>query len=103
MESRLYGVSSAEVVTVDPDEIDRVHACYVAIAVAGSATSEQRDYLHETGRKLCRDKGAEVIVLGGTDLSLAFGGENPGYPTLDSAIIHADAIARVAMDLESPR
>ncbi|KDR44614.1 aspartate/glutamate racemase family protein [Caballeronia glathei] len=103
MESRLYGVSSAEVVTVDPDEIDRVHACYVAIAVAGSATSEQRDYLHETGRKLCRDKGAEVIVLGGTDLSLAFGGENPGYPTVDSAIIHADAIARVAMDLESPR
>jgi aspartate racemase len=103
MASRLYGASSAEVVTVDADEIDRVHACYVAIAVAGFATPEQRDYLHETGRKLCRDKGAEVIVLGGTDLSLAFNGEDPGYPTLDSAIIHADAIARVAMDLEAPQ
>jgi aspartate racemase len=103
LESGLYGVSSAEVVTVDPEEIDRVHACYVAMAVAGFATPEQRDYMHEAGRKLCRDKGAEVIVLGGTDLSLAFSGEDPGYPTVDSAIIHADAIARVAMDLESPR
>jgi aspartate racemase len=80
----------------------RVHACYVAIAVAGSATPEQRDYLHETGRKLCRDKGAEVIALGGTDLSLAFDRADPGYPTVDSAIVHADAIARVAMDLALP-
>ncbi|GAB2895602.1 aspartate/glutamate racemase family protein [Paraburkholderia jirisanensis] len=103
MESGLYGVSSAEVVTVDPDEIDRIHACYVAIAVAGFATPEQRDYLYEAGRKLCGDKGAEVIVLGGTDLSLAFDGQDPGYPTVDSAIIHADAIARVAMDLQPPR
>jgi len=100
MESGLYGVSSAEVVTVDRDEIDRIHACYVAIAVAGFATPQQRDYLHDAGRKLCGNKGAKVVVLGGTDLSLAFAGEDPGYPTVDSAIIHADAIARVAMDLE---
>jgi aspartate racemase len=103
MESGLYGVSSADVVTVDSDEIDRIQACYVAIAVAGFATPQQRGYLYEAGRKLCEDKGAEVIVLGGTDLSLAFDGEDPGYPTVDSAIIHADAIARVAMDLASPR
>ncbi|MFC0402374.1 aspartate/glutamate racemase family protein [Paraburkholderia rhizosphaerae] len=102
MESGLYGISSAEVVTVDPDELDRVQAYYVAIAVAGFATPEQLDYFHETGRKLYRDKGAEVVVLGGTDLSLAFDGKDPGYPTVDSAIIHADAIARVAMDLEAP-
>ena len=44
-----------------------------------------------------RDQGAEVVVLGGTDLSVAFHGGDPGYPVVDSAIVHADAIARAAM------
>jgi hypothetical protein len=35
-------------------------------------------------------------MLGGTDLALAFGGGDPGFPTLDCAQEHADAIAKAA-------
>ena len=44
-----------------------------------------------------RDQGAEAIMLGGTDLVLAFAGQDPGFPLVDCAAVHADAIARGAM------
>ena len=96
MQSRLYGLSSAEVVIPTPDDLPTVHASYLAIAVSGVATPDQRTYFHDAGRKLF-EAGAEVVVLGGTDLSLAFTGEDPGYPIVDSALIHAAAIAQASM------
>lgn len=97
MVSGLYGLRSVEVIAPPADEIDDAHRAYVAIAAAGSATAEQRAYFHDLGRRLHRDHGADVVVLGGTDLSAAFDGDDPGYPVTDSALIHAEAIARTAM------
>lgn len=96
MESRVFGVSGAAIVVPPPGEIERVHACYVALASAGAATPAQRAYLHEAARSLCRE-GAEAVLLGGVDLSVAFDGEIDGRPVLDSAAIHAAAIAQHAM------
>ena len=46
-----------------------------------------------TGRSSSQgDHGAEAIVLGGTDLFLAFAGHDPGFPVIDCADIHVDAI-----------
>ncbi len=73
-----------------------MHAHYLSIAVTASATVEQVRFFHAQGRKLI-DRGADVVLLGGTDLSVAFT-DDPGYPIIDSAIIHAEAIGRVAMD-----
>lgn len=42
------------------------------------------------------DRGAEAIVLAGTDLCLAFDNQEPGYLVLDSALIHVDAIYEAA-------
>ena len=39
----------------------------------GFATPEQCAFFHEAARRLHRDQGAEIVVLGGTDLSVAFG------------------------------
>jgi aspartate racemase len=97
MDSKIYGLSSVEVVAPPSEEIPEVHAAYIAIATSGVATQQQRDFFHEAGRKLHEDHGAEIVVLGGTDLSVAFTGSDPGYPIADSALIHADAIARAAM------
>jgi aspartate racemase len=35
-------------------------------------------------------------MLGGTDLVLAFAGQDPGFPVFDCAAVHADAIADAA-------
>ena len=98
MESKLYGITSVEVVIPAPEEISAAHAAYTAMAIAGAATDDQRRYFRSAGLGLYREQGAEVIVLGGTDLSLAFDGENPGYPIVDTALVHAEAIARASMD-----
>jgi aspartate racemase len=90
MESKLYGgIPSVEVVPTEA--LDRVHDNYVAMATIGRVTEAQRQVFFEEGRKLCA-RGAEAIMLGGTDLFLAFAGHDPGFPVIDCADMHVDAI-----------
>jgi len=97
MDSGLYGLKSVQVVAPPPGDIAAVHAAYVALAAVGYATPEQCAFFHEAARRLHHEQGAEIVVLGGTDLSVAFGDVDLGFPIADSALIHADAIARAAM------
>jgi aspartate racemase len=98
MESRLYGsISSVEIVVPQGDDLDATHANYVAMATSGYATDQQRDFFHLTGRKLCRDQGADAVVLAGTDLFLVFDGQECGYPVIDSAQVHIDALVRASI------
>ena len=39
-------------------------------------------------------QGAEIVILAGTDLFLAFDGYDCGFPTLDSARAHVDGLTR---------
>ena len=52
--------------------------------------------IFSAGRVLVEDLGAEAVLLGGTDLGLAFGGRDPGFRTFDCAAVHPAAIAEVA-------
>ena len=94
MESKLYGIASVEFIA--PDDLPTAHANYVAMAAAAAATQAQRDYFADQAQKLLA-AGAEAIVLGGTDLFLAFEGTTPDYPIIDTALVHAEEIARVSM------
>ena len=92
METRLYGgIPSVEVVPTEGAALDRVHDNYVEMATIGHVTEAQRQVFFEAGRELCA-RGAEAIMLGGTDLFLAFAGHEPGFPVIDCADIHVDAI-----------
>lgn len=77
--------------------LDQVHDTYVAMAGIGRITEEQKSFFHEMGAKLCREQGADAVLLGGTDLFLAFQGHDPDYPVLDAADIHAEAIYRASI------
>lgn len=93
MESRLYGaISSAEIVVPEDDALEIAHQSYVEMAVAGRATDPQRRALFSIGRRLCRVHGAEAVILGGTDLVLAFEGQDCGFPVIDSAEAHVEAL-----------
>ena len=85
------GVNSAELIAPADDTFERVSEEYFAIAQTGTCTEKQRAFFFEEGKKMI-DRGAEAVILAGTDLCLAFDGEDPGYPVLDSALIHVDAI-----------
>lgn len=97
METRLYGaVRHAEVVAPPTHLLLRVHDAYAAMAIAGVVSEAQRELFFSAGRVLVEDLGAEAVLLGGTDLGLAFAGREPGFRTFDCAAVHAAAIAEVA-------
>ena len=95
MESRLYGgVPRIEVVVPQGADLDSTHNEYVALATAGRTTDRQREFFFSAGLDLCRRQGAEAVVLAGTDLFLAFDGHDCGFPVIDSAQVHIDALYR---------
>jgi aspartate racemase len=98
METRLYGaISSATVVVPVGGELDEVHENYAAMATAGGVNDAQRRVFFAAGERLRREQGAEVVLLGGTDLFLAFQGYDAGFPVLDCADVHAEAIYQASL------
>jgi aspartate racemase len=99
METRLYGaVRHAEVIAPPADMLGRVHDAYAAMAIAGTVTAAQRELFFRAGRLLVEELGAEAVLLGGTDLGLAFAGHDPGFRTIDCAVVHATAIVDLAAE-----
>lgn len=97
MASRLYGLAGVDVVTVPAEELGTAHAHYVSMAIAGKATDDQRAYFEKAAERFISADGAQAVVLGGTDLFLAF--DQPVYPyaVVDCALVHAEEIARWGM------
>ena len=93
METRLYGaISSAAVVVPEGDEFEAVQQNYSDMAIAGRVNDGQRRVFFAAGDHLCRNQGAEGVLLGGTDLFLAFQGQECGFPVLDCADVHVEAL-----------
>ena len=97
MMSRFYdAIPEATVTAPSGDLLNRVHDAYAAMATSGRVTEEQREIFFVAGKILVEQRGCEIVMLGGTDLALAFGDHDPGFQTLDCAQVHADAIAKAA-------
>jgi aspartate racemase len=98
METKLYGaIKSAEVVGPTGTEFDEVADNYGAMAASGRVNDAQRRVFLTAGERLYRKQGAEVVLLGGTDLFLAFQGRNAGFPVLDCADVHIEAIYQASL------
>jgi aspartate racemase len=98
METRLYGgISSAAVVLPEGAALEEVHKSYIDMAIAGRVTDAQRRTFFSVGQQLRRVQGAEAVMLGGTDLCLAFEGQDCGFPVLDCAEVHVEALYEKSM------
>ena len=98
METRFYGrIASAEIVPPSGPDLEDVHQAYVAMAASGFVTEHQRSVFNTVSHRLLENQGAEAIMLGGTDLALAFNEQTAEFPLVDCAGIHADTIARLAI------
>ena len=80
------------------DALEEVHKSYMDMAVAGRVTDAQRRTFFSIGQQLCRVQGADAVMLGGTDPCLAFEGQNSGFPVLDCAEVHVEALYRKSID-----
>jgi aspartate/glutamate racemase len=92
METGLYGgISSAQIVVPEGEALEQVHQSYIGMAIAGRVTDAQRRTFFSIGERLHRVQGGEAVLLGGTDLFLAFEGQDWGFPVMDCAEMHVDA------------
>lgn len=100
MRSDMYGrLDGFEIVKLAPDAVDFVHANYMRIAAAGAVAGSAADIegLRAVARRLVRDQGVDAVILAGTELSLAFDETTCGFPALDCARAHLDAIIARAL------
>jgi aspartate racemase len=98
METRFYGgVGSAEIIPPSGQDLDNVHQAYVTMATSGVLTEAQRLIFNTVSQRLLKEKGAEAIMLGGTDLALAFNQQDTAFPLVDCAGIHVDATVKLAI------
>lgn len=96
MQSGMYGcLSGLKVLQPAGESLDAVHEAYVDMAKAGAVTAAQRKVFFDSGRALCT-AGAEAVLLAGTDLFLAFEGQDPGFQAVDCAVLHLADIAEQA-------
>ena len=97
MESRFYGgITSPEIIPPDGPELEAVHEAYGSMATSGFVTDAQTSVFTAASRRLITEHCAEAIMLRGTDLARAFNEQTAGFPLVDCAPIHVDAITRLA-------
>jgi aspartate racemase len=92
MFDRLHGI---DVVTPQPDEIERIHDIYFSLVESCCETEGARKSLTSFAKTLRDRDGVEAIVLAGTDLALVFRDEaSTPFPAVDCARIHLNAILK---------
>lgn len=95
IEGELFGaLESFELVAPRPAEVDEIHRIYLELASDGRTSEANVETLRRIGRTICERDRAEAIVLAGTDLNLIFDEASAGFPALDCAAAHIDAILR---------
>ncbi|MCP9481509.1 aspartate/glutamate racemase family protein [Shimia sp. CNT1-13L.2] len=96
MQTRLYGqLVKTRAVALDA-EVDELGQTYQDMAVAGHCTPEQRAMFLDAGQRMTTELGAEAVVLAGTDLNLAFDGQEPGYKVIDALDVHVAVLSDLA-------
>lgn len=101
IESRLFGaLEGIAIVDPQPPEIDEIHRIYLELAQKGACTTEDADRLREIAHTLIRRDGIEAVLLAGTDLNLIFDERTAGFPAIDCAKAHIDAIVACMTAME---
>jgi len=94
IETRMFGsLGEFEVVMPRADEIDRIHGIYSDF-VAGRGLDAQAEELRKLAQTFVARDGAQAVLIAGTDLSTVFTESNAGFPMIDCASVHIDAIIR---------
>lgn len=95
MRTKLYGQLLRTRAIALEEEIEGLGQLYQDMAVAGTCDATTRARFLDAGQKLV-DRGAEAVVLAGTDLNLAFDGQETPYRVIDALDVHVAVLADLA-------
>ena len=95
MRTKLYGQLARTHAIALEDEIEDLGQMYQEMAVAGVCDAVTRARFLDAGQRLV-DRGAEAVVLAGTDLNLAFDGQETPYRVIDALDVHVTVLADLA-------
>lgn len=99
MATGLYGQLVRTRAMAPEGDLAQIGQTYQALAQRGSATAEDHAFFIEEGRRLIA-RGADAVVLAGTDLNLVFDGKidgpGPGYKVIDALDAHVAVLADLA-------
>jgi len=91
---------AVEVVTPPPVEKAWLHDKYVAELLEGVFRDDTRQWVNELVAVMKSDEGVDGVVLGGTELPLLVRGDIVGgVPTLDTTLLHVEAIVARLVEL----
>lgn len=92
VQGSLFGqLAGIEIVKPQPDEVAFIGAAYQRI-LDGKTLTGDADDLRRIAAALQQRDGVETILLAGTDLTALFDEQTAGFPCLDVARLHIDAI-----------
>ena len=98
IESRMFGcLEGIETIMPDRARIERIHELYKEF-VDGRGSDAKADELRKIAREFVSRDGAQSVLIAGTDLSNVFTDSNAGFPMIDCARVHIDAIVRRLLD-----
>ena len=93
MQGSLWGqVTDAEIVKLQPDEMTFAGAAYQRLLDTRTPAPGDVARMREIAATLQKRDGIEAILLAGTDLAAIFDEANAGFPCIDVARLHIDAI-----------
>ena len=92
VQGSLWGqLAGVEIVKPQPDEVAFIGQAYQRI-LDGKSEASDADKLRRIAADLQRRDGVELVLLAGTDLTVMFDEASAGFPCLDVARLHIDAI-----------
>jgi aspartate racemase len=81
----------------DAGRIERIHELYKDF-VDGRGSDAKAGELRKIAQEFISRDGAQSVLIAGTDLSNVFTDSNAGFPMIDCARVHIDAIVRRLLD-----
>lgn len=95
IEGGLWGqLTGFEIVKPQPDEIAFIGKAYQRILDTQKGDDADTAGLRRIAAELQKRDGVEAILLAGTDLAVIFDEANAGFPAIDVARLHIDAIVQ---------
>jgi aspartate racemase len=93
MDGGLWGLlKDVEIVKPQPDHIAFIGGAYQRILDAQKADAADADRIRAIALEMQRRDGVETILIAGTDFALMFDEATAGFPALDMARLHIEAI-----------
>jgi aspartate racemase len=98
IETRMFGcLEGIETIMPETGVIEAIHDLYKEF-VEGRGSDAKAGELRKIAQEFVARGGARSVLIAGTDLSNVFTDSNAGFPMIDCARVHIDAIIRQLLD-----